>query len=505
MWSALSKEPGDRWHVYARTQLFATQLVHGHIEQAEQSLSELEQTGVDFRQLCTLIPAAKRAELAERGKQQFASFGSWYGYDSERVAHLKRLAQIQTIAHGRPHDTTTFNLMRAHRMDGHLAAAIQVAQTQIHRDDMSSDLVEDIAWCLRENGQQNEAIAILDRYLKLQQQDPGLGYAQLAIERARIEVDLGKQEKALQRIREFLASAGGSQDRVDAYGPKARLLLGVLLDDTGRHKKAMQEWQQGFVSMQDELQTPGTFNHAQWTYYLLLGALSGELDAETLEPQIDIVLGQFTEGTSLKSFIQTALLGQSLLQQARSLTGSFFGGSPTKDTVETVGPRRKIAEQVIAAWKTPRGHALARDIAYERLSFPRLIREPPLLMAHHIISRQARADGLSPVEDELLWDLSRDFFERLLIEKNSTLRKEVFVIGNAWQRDVKLAPALLHRLESVPSVQVPFAYFFGLRSLQRGERSIARTCFELAATSEPESSVSVKLAREQLELLSQTQ
>ncbi|MEZ6090021.1 MAG: serine/threonine-protein kinase [Pirellulaceae bacterium] len=483
LFKELSAEPGEPWPAFAVTRLLALAMQADDVDQANEHLDRLQKDGWDFRQLVAAVPESVRDELAAAAHRHFETAANWFSFDPQRVTQLQRRMQIDTLTDGRPSDLTILFLLRALRIESRDEEALSLCQQYSRNPDRlsDSDLIEDLAWILRENDDPSSAVELLNRMADLHPSRK-LGFS---MELARAEIAGGNPKAALKRCDEVLAEM---QRQSDSLTPEQvaqlQLIRGFLLSDLERLDEASDAWRAGFKNLFDTpTGQPDLTNASRWTLFLLLGSLSEKLTAEDLEPRVGPMLSQFTAGTSISSLVQTALAGDAFLNRAKLLSNSLFG---TKTPVAESSRSRRFAEQMIAAWQTQRGHELARQIAYLQLRFPDLIRDPALLMASEIAGRMARPEGLSTEEQELLWKLAHDFYDELLVRKSETLRSAMPALGLAWQTTPASAETALRQLESLPDIQFPLAYFMGLRCRSNGNTESARQCFSLAQCSEAE-------------------
>ncbi len=116
-------------------------------------------------------------------------------------------------------------------------------------------------------------------------------------------------------------------------------------------------------------------------------------------------------------------------------------------------------------WRTRRGGALARQIAFREISFVECNSFPACLGALEYVRQQGTADGkLSPEQEEVLWSLFYRLWQDYLAENIQTA--QVASLGMTWKGYTNFlgwggaAPSFK------PDMRAPLAYLFGLRYLK---------------------------------------
>ncbi|MCA9173198.1 MAG: protein kinase [Planctomycetales bacterium] len=467
----LCVEVGEQWPAFAMTRLFALALKADDVETAEGYLKKLQDAGWEFRRLVAAVPANIRDELAQAAYKHFELAENWYSFDPQRVVQLQRRVQVETLMNGRPNNLSVLFLLRALRIESRDEEAMDLCRkySRLVDEISDADLIEELAWILREHNDTASAIALLNQATESHPQHKH----QFNIELARAEIADGDLEAALRRCETTLEA---TRQLVDPSHIKCHLHLirGFILSDLRRPEEAKAAWKEGFYLMfATPTGEPTLAGAAHWTLFLLLGSLSGELTPEDLEPRVAPMIRQFTAGTALGSLVHTFLAGDAFLDRAKLFSKKLFGA----ETAPQSNRSRLFAERMLSAWQTDNGRILARRIAYLQVGLPNLIRDPALLMACEVAQYMARPQGLSDNEEILLQGLAREVYDHLLRRKTPVLREAMPAIGIAWQTTPASSIRVLSQLETLPDIQAPLAYFFGLRCSASGNTSAARQCF----------------------------
>jgi len=147
-------------------------------------------------------------------------------------------------------------------------------------------------------------------------------------------------------------------------------------------------------------------------------------------------------------------------------------------------------------WRTPRGKELARQIAFQEISFQEILRKPAVLLITEMVKHGATGDKISTDQDELLWKTFQDFY--VAYEEGRLTASQVLPLALTWKGvsgtfgwagiEGKLSPA----------IRGPFAYVFGHRYLRLKQEDQARRFFQTARDQAGDNALLRRLAEDEL-------
>ena len=171
----------------------------------------------------------------------------------------------------------------------------------------------------------------------------------------------------------------------------------------------------------------------------------------------------------------------------------------------THGQQRNLEDKLVTGldvgtmrrmWRSPRGKAYARKIAFREVSFTEHVRIPLNLLFFELVVSRAFPTGVSADEDAMLWEAIETGHEQYsrgritmghVIQVLLTLKGVTNVLG--WDG---VAPSL------DPSVRGPTAYVLGHWFLQRNDREKSVKFFRTAEEDGAEGSLLRRLAAQHL-------
>ncbi|MCA9141102.1 MAG: hypothetical protein KDB00_30235 [Planctomycetales bacterium] len=455
IFNRLQQESGERWPIYAKTQLFGMELLSGNDSEAQRIIAEFEEREVNFRQIAVVLPEQVRAKVLQESRRQFGSFNSWYSYAPDRSRKLRLARFIETMISGVPSAVSTLKLMRAYMLEDNLVAATQLADEEIARGVTNAELAQDVAWVLRVNRRYGESHRFLDALLEKSQIDGNDWAHRLLIDKSMTLASEERFDEALAVLGDVLANASRAKVDEQSDVPRVQLIRGFVLQDLGRAAEAAQAWSEGFRSLPMVGNEHRINNHADAIYCWLLAGLSNEVQGDELNQ----IVSQLAERFGSQHAIVT--------------------------TVNMLG-RDRIGRAMMECINTPRGYRIARDVAYQNQSLADLVSDLPVLLASFIIAKQIAPEGMSPKQDELLWKLGKAYFKSIFQDGQLSF-SQLGVIGGAWQlvRGTGFAELAATTawgsadvtLQKHPQLHGPSAYFFGLRT---NSNSIKQMCFQRA-------------------------
>ncbi|MCA9222810.1 MAG: protein kinase [Planctomycetales bacterium] len=471
LFEQLHSEPGQRWAAYATVQLWAAEFLSENLEAADKLLRHAKSRGLQFSNVNSLIPLELRTKLLDVGLNHYGTSQSLFRHSPRRLANLRQLSELERILYGRPRELTMIYLVRAMRLNGQRAAAIDELSGWIGElPSAGYDALDELAWMLRLEGRLDEAAALLDKHLQPEQNDERELPAPLLIDRAFVFLAQGQYNDAERVVEEYFRLAQGRTGWQD-HDRKGRLLQGFLAHDRGDSEQARQLWSDGFrkTSFKGQHAAPTRVGGAaNWLFYWLLGSLSGEASEDELLAGFKAVVGEAVGESSIA-------LGMKFLLQ-----------SETK--------RQRIARELKAAWKSPRGIELARRIAYQQLSFSETVRDPIALLATRIAATMIWAEPPEAEDEALLWQFTLDF-HRHMVELGDVSGEHLSGLVAA-QLSPTLYPEAVRKFADIPELAGPLGYFAAVRLLRQGNTAPAKACLVIAREHAPADSSLARLIEE---------
>jgi tetratricopeptide (TPR) repeat protein/predicted Ser/Thr protein kinase len=472
----LAADPaGGRWPLAAGYQLLLLRLDQGRLDADTDALLESLSQRYKAEEVHAVIPEDVRRQLLK------ACDVPPIDYLFFQEAHLQRLQRASAIAARLDAPGTLglqlkMQLLHGYRLLGRTkeaAAEARLVLEQTRGLPLEAEfagvahLIEDACWTLRQHGDRQRLLAELNERLR---GDPSVRV--LRVERARLHAALGnwtEAEKDLDRALRPTLAVPAQADYVSLSA--ACLMKGFLCEQRGDAAGARRVWQRGlFKTWYEGILPPARRlvsqkNPMTILHSLIVGSLADELsDAEAAESVTLLTAGRGDSmvGQMLKSF-------------------------------------RLPPETLRAMWRTPRGRAYARKIAFRDLTFPEFIRGPVYLTGVEILRLGALAGPASPEQEELIWGAVQDMFNGLTsgkVEKFQFLQ-----VGLAWKGQVGQLGWAGVSGKLAPSLRGPLAYLLGHRYLRLNRPADAPMFFRTALADAAPGSALQRLAQAELDRL----
>jgi serine/threonine protein kinase len=467
--TGLITEPGDRWPLLAICQIWLLHLRRGELDQAETFLG-LFQARYDPKVLASALPDDLRHQI-------ITAYGATSAgavlliVDPARIARLERATRVVEVL-SPPGETNLWvhwNLVRACHLENDLAAAEKHARKAIDRarrpdgqlDGWGISLLEELSWLLRLQGRFDEALRLGEPYQT---------WSPMRIERARALAAKGDDAGAGRTLETLLKELPAS--RMEYRHWAAAWLLRGMLEERRGDAKAMEEaWARGRRDAWEEAAgedrkspTSGMDHHLT----IVLAALSGGLKQEHLKTALDFLSQQKEEGP---------------LSRPQDLLQMFVGLKP---------------EALTRLFRTARGMAYCRDVAFLRIPLSGVIDGPAKIALQYIFASCPDRE-LGSEESEAAWTTAGrcvDFYRTGKLEKNI-----VTALGVAYVARLGLVswPILAKALP--PDLRGGVAYFLAFKHERKGRAEDARFLWNRAKDDAAEGSPLKRLASEQLDRL----
>lgn len=467
----LAAESGERWPTLAACQVWVALVDKQKWTEAD-DLIEVFSVRNALQPLASLVPGHIRRRIlsAYQGRPaeiqgvsnqgQFAS-ATYYKPDPNRIRMLQRAMTLEDLF-AMPSDTTwgtRWALLRAYHAAGRIDEALQLAERVLGEADLTkagaySLWVEEYCWLLRGHGEGEKALAVCDEWRAKNSEAYHLDREILWLERARILGGLGRWEEAEQAIETLFQQRPA--EKLGQHLTRACLVRGFLREQRGDAAGALEAWRMAVPRDEAHPATGMEFLH-----WLIAASLTRELT----DPQAEQVLGK--------------------------LIASFAPGSPAA----MVGQVFHLPPGVLRdMWLTPRGHDIARRIAFREISFAEFVRLPPVMILSEVLRQRTFAGNVTPEQDELIWNVVQEAYTDCIAGKIGP--QHAVGLAMTWKGQAGflgwagVAPSLDVRIRG------PLAYVMGHHYLRlnkpKESAEFFRTALELA---EPGSTLE-RLAKE---------
>ena len=332
---------------------------------------------------------------------------------------------------------------------------------------------ETYGWVMRMQDRAAVALAAFDRRLFRPDRTLREEYDVLLIERARLQMHLGRVEAAASDLEPFLAGAGPNMLEYE-YWSGAHLVHGFVLEQLGRNDAALAAWRAGLPTPPYDWlrirRIEGLLNG------LVLASLTGGMTEQEMGALTDRVIDKLSR--MFNRVLIEATLGMLL---------------------EDFSPEvmSRISHRVFLG---PERRELARQIALRELPVLEMMQKTFGCLAAASADELLIDGEMSSAQHQLMLELGEALFDHYYT--GELTRTQVLQFGLAWKGFPglggwqSLAPALQ------PAVRGPLAYGLGLRYLKRQKTAAAKNFFETALADAPDDSPLAGLATAELQQLS---
>ncbi len=470
----LAGEADTRWSAMAAMQLWVRLVRKKRFTESDVYFEGLS-TRFQNAQLAELIPNELRDELVQ-GHLLEAKGIRLFQPDKNLVARCERAIAIADLLRGTETTaikdwTPQISLVRACRAVGDEAKALRIAQQifQEQEDVANPTALAEYCWMLRLAKRYEDALRVADRNLAKPPVNKAIaqaGYPQLILERARTLALLDRWEEAEQALENLPWNIVPEEMEWDY--PSYCALRGFFRARRGDEDGAMQAWKDGL--QREWLDPKFGFRCVDG---LILASLTNVLtDADAEEFVRKILIGAGDDATSLGAeaqIVQTAISVKSLSSAMRTM------------------------------FRSPRGREASRQFVFRELAFAELLNLPPRLLANALICQGAFGDQLSKDQDELVWQVSSEFSQK--VRDSSISNAQIVQLGLAWKGVTNFLGwgGIAQSLEAKQRGQV--AYVLGHRYLRLKQTEDAVKMFREAVQFADDSGVVRRLAQTELNQL----
>ena len=472
----LLTEAGDRWPPMAAGQLWALYLRQNRFDDAEGLYATLAgRYSID--RLAMLIPEDVRAFILDKYR------GSGKGWSLPQpnpnlVRDLERCVAVEQVLDlANRNSWTKFHLLRAYRMEGENDRAAAFARELFNatQDSRAAVIGGEFCWILRLRGRPDMALAELDRRLFDPQHNLVPRFQGLLVERCRIHAAMKQWDNAEKDMEDCLRLAGDKPD------PETCLLAGFLRQQRGDPKGALDAWRRGLPQVREgepvDLAIFADRPGRAILFPLLLASLtdqpvsSPEAIVNTFVPQLKDLPGGQASGKQAEAFY-------------KQMMGQLFPITPAilKNT-----------------WRSRRGQAYARHMAFLDLPLAESVRMPIVLIGTEILRDRAFPDGTTPEQETVLEEATDRMYGAYFDGRMDLARCFQFMMaakGNlnefGW---AGVAPSL------DAATRGPTAYVLGHIYLRLKRPDDAAQLFQTAVTDAPPDSPLRRMAQSELDIL----
>lgn len=401
------------------------------------------------------------------------------------LRNLDRAAKIYNYFQVAKADRVPLRLsyLRGYQFNDKLDLALQTAE-ELLTDESSwagkyhlgnrTAIVEKLAWILRQKGQAQLALTRVNQFLEKGTSGQSKQFQPLLLERARIHIALKQWDQAESDVEAVLRL--DTRDLAYRQFASACLTHGFLRQRRGDSAGALKSWQAGLLS-----------KHA---------AGPAQPEGESLQylAAVDTFIG--TAIASLAGALSPA--------EADALLEKLSVRRRGVDSEDLFPVRLPLPTGLLREmWRTPRGMACARKLAFQELSYSESLLLPIILAGTEIAHQGAMPRDLSPEQEAVLWTATERTYRAYLEEKLQV--PQMIGLALTWKGTTNflgwggVASALQ------PSLRGPLAYVLGQRYLTRLQKPAeALTFFETAVRDSSSDSSLKKLAQAEVDRLKKT-
>lgn len=484
---AVAGQPGETWPVVAAAHLWQLRLREHRWDEADTIFDSLRPR-YSFEQLAVMLPEHDRRLMLQE-YVQYSRPQQYFFFRPEMVRRSERLVTIERAITGQASWGTRFHLVRACRAAGEEARAESLLAEMLNDRPISlapagrRELVEEYGWVLRHRNSPEAALVNVDRLLVRRDGTLDPNYLPLLLERARCEAQLGRWEQAEATVDRYFEQQR-AQDRTYRHHSAACLLRGFLRERRGDADGARVAWREGLYRAWrvERLKSPtanpehlpevppfqpALFSGLEAVHFTMLASLTDELTSTECDALIRWLT--FRQGQSAVSLV----------------VGNFAATTP-----------EAIRGIIGRLYRSPRGHEVARRLAFLEYSFQEFCRAPLFLAFAEGVKMAALADRVSPEQEEFLLAFTPTLYGsvvdgRLKLTQLAQLALAWKGTTNAlgWQG---VAPTLPDDLRG------PLGYIIGHRLLRLKRPAEAAALFRTVAKEAPPDSSLFRLAQAEL-------
>jgi serine/threonine protein kinase len=487
LFQQLAEQPGPRWPLLARYQLWLIHLREKRYGEADVLFADLYgRSGSEFKQRAALlIPDDLREAILNSYSDQAAGH-HFYEHDPERVKRFRRAMEVDEIldaplAH---RYWTRWFLLRALRADNQLPQAIALAeevlrQSPVEETSPAIQYAQEYGWLMRNRGQPERALHEIDRRLF---EAPGVyrtALLPLLIERSRLHAAQQRWPEAEKDLDDFFRLVPADKMSY-AFFAAASLMKGFLCEQRGDRTAALAAWRQGM--------------YRNWVQTLPQGAPRPE--ENTLGATSSFLFSWIMAG------LTDTLADDEAEKVAAQLTATFGSPDATSRLGLSLLPPSVLHAMLPPAlfrdmWRSPRGRAGARQIAFREPTFLDTVRLPMSLLFFQKTCRDALPDAHTPEQEDAAWQHAEALTKSYLQGEMS--KRSAIQLALAWEGYANLASVaeLIGKLG--PGLRGSLNYFFGQRALRLGKREEATTFFTAVLKQTPADSRLGRLAQAELD------
>ena len=477
----------SQWLLLAAFRLVQEQVLAADWDRVLELAAEIE-VYFNLEQIAELLPARGRAMVLEQLRRD----GQRFRLALERentTAMLQRAVRLGDLFNedALSRRQTRWRQADAYRMNGQLDKALEVLQSLVADPDPTIGaseriaIIADLAWVLGHAGRDDEALALVDRWLTFPEDGYEPVWLPLLLERARIEFRRGDRAAAEQSLQDFFRLVPVNSIPYSTFA-EACLLRGWLLKQAGQEGEARSQWLDGARRF--------------WR--------GDRIDPRRLEKlrgaeMVDVALSLWADGTV------ASLTGELDLEDAEQMLENHIGGSGlASETMRKLAsnalPAEFLQQLALSLYRSQRGEQHVARALKRQLTLREFHIEPLYLMIYQavLISAFPEEDVPDEVHDLVHQQcavLVESFDQRRI---DTTVMQQIVEIwrgkftGKEWS-------ALSKSLD--PQMAASVAFVFGRVYLYRFEEQrpkIARVLFEYAVQNEAALPLVVELSQAEL-------
>jgi tetratricopeptide (TPR) repeat protein len=478
----------DRWSGPAACQLAAVRLRQPGRDADAENVLVMALTAYPPQQLVAIVPEEVRTALRRHFLPEGtgAKVAAILSGDDRTLARLRTgvIMEEALSPHARELGTNWLVLVHAYDGRGESARAGEEARKFLEGRRLESQ--SEVAICalyaslLRRTGRLGEAREVLSRGLAEAPGRYGPVSQVLFIERARMHAAAGQWEEAERDVDAFFHI--NENERYSYFWwCQACLLQGFLRERRGDAIGAVEAWRRGVIRLDGSMDP----ERRTWT------ASQNNYQDQQLDQQ--------QSGTTLLyGSILGGLSGQWRPSEGKHVINQMLNGlgGGAGALTDMVPP-----QPVYECWRTPRGKALARQIAFEELSF-----RDVMLQSFTLVGPEMAKSGtapLTPEQDAIYTDLGQQAIA--LINEGPDRLQAMKAIGPfflaAWRGGMTGMfgwDVVSGGLKDHSQLRGPLAYAFARHLAAKGMKNDAATLYKAAIADAPPVSALAKNAKAEL-------
>ena len=452
LFDELSGQSPSRWTRLASFRLWTTYLDEGATSKADDVFDRLA-VSEGLEELQLLIPTDVRRRILSQYGDRLFNYRNLLQISRSRVDDVQTVEEVSRFLAVEAEADLKFELLRAFRLMEQEGRALSLAK-ELADSSPASRVIHHLSWLLRDSGQQDEAMKLIDSWLA----DDSGGFREdmlsLLIERARIHAAKDEWGLAEEDIDRYLDMRGQQAGPEFKYGlPTAYLLKGFLRQRDGDPDAAIQAWGSAYRPWHRFLgaySVPPTEKSTAFIHCYILGSLSGKLR---------YVEAKFFLDKAIESGLPSSLRAP--------LMAMFF-------RPDLLG---KVTASVQKLWTTSDGRLWAERIAFEQVSYAEVFRTAALLPAFEILITRS-FDAPSDDERELLWSTLGDVYRQTL-ETKELHENQAMLLALSWGTGLDFTENanLSEWIADLPTTAAGVAYICASRCAKEDKTAAARQLF----------------------------